>query len=307
MDTKVLITFLKAVEQGSFSRVAEDLGYAPSTISAHIYQLEEELGYPLFDRVGKRVMLTDQGKEFIPSAQQICTVLDTAKSKYVEPRDVEGVLTIGMLESLMSAELVPLLPSQYFLQYPKVKVVVNDNTTKELFLQLRRNEVDIIFILGEKIDQPDLVRLYSRPESLIFVGNPLHPMVNAHHVPLDQVLEQRLILTDKISVYRKILEQVAGWRNLEVRPHLETDNTKFITSFLRSSQYISFLPDYVARPYIDSGELGIIHTDCTPNQCWAQAFRLKNKWKSPQMEGFIALLRGGKYPDYFREENTSRG
>lgn len=291
MDTKILSTFLKAAELESFSKVSEELGYAPSTISTHIQHLEEELGYPLFHRVGKRITLTEQGAGFISTAKEVSILLDNARNKYVAPKDTQGVFTIGIIESLISSELIPLLPQQYFVEYPKVSLVVKSAVMKELFHQLRRNELDIVFVLGKKIEEPDCIPVFSKKESLVFVANRKHPLVLQGTSSMEEILKQQLILTEKGSVYRNILEEIALAHRVMLSPHLQTDNTKFIINMLIQGEGISFLPDYVARPYIESGDLGLILTDYKPVPCWRQAFYHKDKWKTPQMEGFISLLQ----------------
>ena len=63
MEIRNLETFIAVVEYGSFSRAAEILGYTQSTVTVHIKQLEDELGVLLFDRIGKKVLLTNEGKQ----------------------------------------------------------------------------------------------------------------------------------------------------------------------------------------------------------------------------------------------------
>ena len=72
MDIRNLTTFVHVAEQGSFSRAAERLGYSQPTISVQIRQLEQELGFRLFDRIGHAVRLTDQGHQALRHAHQVC-------------------------------------------------------------------------------------------------------------------------------------------------------------------------------------------------------------------------------------------
>ena len=72
MDIRNLTTFVHVAELGNFSRAAERLGYSQPTISVQIRQLEEELGFRLFDRIGHAVRLTDKGRDILVYAQQVC-------------------------------------------------------------------------------------------------------------------------------------------------------------------------------------------------------------------------------------------
>ena len=70
MELRNVKTFLKAAELDNFAKVAQELGYAPSTVSTQIQQLEEELGFPLFNRINRKVNLTTKGQEFLPYAEE---------------------------------------------------------------------------------------------------------------------------------------------------------------------------------------------------------------------------------------------
>ena len=71
MELRNLNTFLRITQLGSFTKAAKELGYATSTITAQIQQLEEEIGTPLFERMGRKNVLTPAGQELIPYAQQM--------------------------------------------------------------------------------------------------------------------------------------------------------------------------------------------------------------------------------------------
>ena len=69
MELRNIKSFLKIAECGSFSQAANYLGYAQSTVTFQIQQLEEELGYSLFERIGKKISLTSYGENFLPLAK----------------------------------------------------------------------------------------------------------------------------------------------------------------------------------------------------------------------------------------------
>lgn len=71
MDTKYLITFKTILEQGNFKKAAERLNFAQSTVTSQIHQLEEELSVQLFEKVGRRMGLSQAGKDLLPSIEAI--------------------------------------------------------------------------------------------------------------------------------------------------------------------------------------------------------------------------------------------
>ena len=100
MTITQLSTFLKIVEQNSFSAAADSLGYAQSTVTTQIKQLEEELGCQLFDRLGKTIVLTPQGEKLIAYAEKMLQLEREIHLEISDEEEPTGVLKIGVSESL---------------------------------------------------------------------------------------------------------------------------------------------------------------------------------------------------------------
>ena len=79
MELKNLITFTQVAELGSFTKAAEQLGYSQSTISFQIKQLEEELGFLLFERINHTITLTERGHELVSYAHQVRALTEDFK------------------------------------------------------------------------------------------------------------------------------------------------------------------------------------------------------------------------------------
>lgn len=289
MELRNISTFIRAAALGNFARTAEELGYAPSTVTTQIQQLEEELGFPLFDRIGKRVSLTSLGQQFLAYANEMDSLSEKAKLLGIEPHNIRGNLRVGTLESLFSAVLLPLLP-KYSGEFPNVTLDFKTAPSQELFAMLKRNELDIIFVLDRKIVERDCIRAYANLENLVFVCTAGHPLAGQQNVPLSALLEQPLILTEKIGLYRHALEELAASQNLLVQPYMAIDNTGFIITLVKQGLGISYLPEYAVRSFVDSGKLAVIQADVPPVRFLSQLFYYKNKWISPQLQGLISLI-----------------
>ena len=99
MEFRNLYSFLKVHDLGSFSKAAEDLGYAQSTVTLHIQQLEDELGVPLFDRIGRKNSLTPYGTQLLDYARKILQLQEQVK--FISRADrtkIGGTLRLGMVE-----------------------------------------------------------------------------------------------------------------------------------------------------------------------------------------------------------------
>ena len=104
MDIRSLEIFVEVAERSSFTRAGEHLGYSQPTVSFQIRQLEQELGVPLFDRIGHTVSLTDAGREALDYAQRICNLSREMTTRQDLP--VSGTIRLGMADSLCDPLIV---------------------------------------------------------------------------------------------------------------------------------------------------------------------------------------------------------
>ena len=112
MELRNIKSFIKVAEFENFSKAAEVLGYAQSTITLQIQQLEQELGVNLFDRIGKRVLLSEKGRAFLSYANDMVQLEAEAIETVSENPTPTGTLRIGTIESIASSFL-PLLLEEY--------------------------------------------------------------------------------------------------------------------------------------------------------------------------------------------------
>lgn len=109
MDIKNVKTFIKVAELGSFTKAAEELLYVQSTVTIQIKQLEKELGFPLFDRVGRKIFLTAAGEEFLSLAYELVNMLSSAER--IGGKSQQTLLRIGVSESLLFSVITDFLPN----------------------------------------------------------------------------------------------------------------------------------------------------------------------------------------------------
>lgn len=161
MESRHLFTFLVVVEAGSFTRAAQQLDYAQSSVTAQIQALEAEIGLPLFDRIGRRIVLTDAGRRLLPFAQEISKIHEMAKNALRPEADMAGSLKIGAPESLAAFRL-PEVIRHYRQRYPQVQIVLKPGQCWELRDLVRSGELDVAFLLQPEVEDRDctLKRLF---------------------------------------------------------------------------------------------------------------------------------------------------
>ena len=150
MDIRGLQIFLEVADLKSFTRAGERLGYSQPTISFQIRQLEQELGVPLFDRIGHTVSLTDAGREALQYAQRIWNLTQEMSLGARQEHKITGNVRIGMADSLCS----PLIANgfaRFRAEYPGISVQILDAGTGELFRMLDHNEVDMVCTMDSHV------------------------------------------------------------------------------------------------------------------------------------------------------------
>lgn len=302
MELRNLQTFLRAAELRSFSEAARQTGYSQSAVSAQIAQLERELGVPLFDRIGRTVSLTEQGRDFLEYAGRILRLTDAAARHLQKAPEVAGELRLAMAESLLLTAFPPVL-AELRARYPQVRVVVRTGVTGEMVSLLERGQADLIYTLDRRIRQQALACELEQAEPVCFIAPVGHPLADGRPRRLQELLGEPFLLTERRMSYRDQLDQLLAARGLTLEPVLELGNTELLCRLVGQGMGLSFLPGFVARPAAARGEVARIPVEDCPVDIWRQLIRHRGKFVTPAMQALTNLLHerqeGGAPPPSF--------
>ena len=293
MELRNVYTFIRAAELKNFSKTADLLGYAQSTVTMQIHQLEEELGKPLFDRLGRTVSLTTFGEACLPLARKLYATAQEMQSLNLEPAELTGTLRIGVVESLFVSDFLQVI-SRYQSQYPNVLLDLHMASSLEICDLLSTNKLDIGYHLMDGNDFPDLLHLHQMHSEAVFVANQNHPLSAATTHSIQEILREYFVLTEEISVYHRALQKVLYAQNLKIKERIRLKSTRGIIDVLKYSGGISFLPRYSITEDVTQGFLKIIPCSIPSIPVTVTLSVHKEKWISPQMQGFIHLLKDSK-------------
>lgn len=290
MELRNIKTFARIAEVGSFTRVATELGYTQSAVTMQVKQLERELGCVLFERLGRSVRLTPEGERLLPVANRMLQAADEASRIAQKPGEVSGTLRIGVSDSLLVGVLAPVL-SELSRTYPRVCASTHQQMPDEQFAMLRRNDIDVLLLLDERMERPEWVKVFEVPAEVGFVAAATDPLARRTKVPLEEVLSRPLFLTERDVSYRTGLDERIWARGLEATPRVECGNTAFLTELVEGCGGVSFLPSCAVRAAVAAGRLAHVDVDFERLDLWHQAIVRKNKVVTPQMRLFLELVR----------------
>jgi DNA-binding transcriptional LysR family regulator len=206
------LTTFRAVATGlSFTRAATQLGYVQSAVTSHVKALEAELGVRLFDRLGRRIVLTEAGNRLLDYADKILQLTDEATRVVRAGDEPAGPVTVSAPEVLCAYRL-PAVIRHLHDQHPRIQLLFRANPTGALDTNLRHalanGDVDVAFVLEEDIAPTDTLRvepLVSEP--LVVVAAPEHPLAQAARVEPADLDGIPVLLTDKGCGYRRVFER----------------------------------------------------------------------------------------------------
>ena len=290
MDLKNLITFIHVAELGSFTKAAEQLGYSQPSISFQIKQLEEEFGCLLFERINHTITLTEKGHELVYCAHQIRALTDSFKESVAENDECSGHIHIVTPDSVCE-EMINSHYIDFHNRYPDISIRFSTGDSAVMLDMLDHNEADVIITLDNHLYNKDYIIAKEQQLPMHFVASRNSKFANRKNLSIKDIINEPFILTEHGQGYRRVFDRELAKKSLEITPFLEIGRTDMITSMLTQSNMISYLPDFVTKPLIDSGELCYLDVTDMNIDIWKQLIYHKNKWMSKSLKAFIEYVK----------------
>ena len=288
MDFRQLNTFLTIGKLQSFTTAASELGYAQSTITTQIKSLEDELGVKLFDRIGKNITLTHEGRKLLPYAKQMIKLSTDIKNVVFKDEKPSGTLTIGAAESLCVIRLPEIL-KEYRQMFPDVEVSMKFGSCADFKHLLKDNIIDVAFSLGRKIESTDFVTEVEFDEPMLLLAYPGHHLISKEEIFPEDIENEALILTETGCSYRAAFENILSEHNIKPNLVLETGSVQAIKQFTMSGLGITLLPAVPVSDEINSGKLIPLNWAGPDFGIISQVIYHKDKWISPALKEFLKL------------------
>lgn len=300
MELRNLITFQTVVECNGFTKAAERLGYAQSSITAQIQALEMELGYPLFDRIGKKIILTEAGEKLLPYVDQILQLHDEAKIAIRPDSSPSGVLTIGSPESLAAFRL-PTLIQEFKRKFPQVKIILKPGLCWLIRQMVRKGELDVAFLLEPTLEeQEDLEVSTIIKEPIGLVVSPDHVLAKKSKVTIHDLQYETLLLSEAGCSYRTYLEQTMFQHGIKPESDLEFWSIEAIKSCAYAGLGVAYLPIITVQKELQQGKLVWLQVDSLQGSIHTQIAYSKKRWMTPAVREWLALVQ--KYEILWKNE-----
>jgi LysR family hydrogen peroxide-inducible transcriptional activator len=290
MELHQLRYFVAVAETGSFTRAAEREGVTQPTLSEQVMRLESKqhgVGRRLFDRLGRKVVLTEAGQELVGRAQSILAAVAEAE-RAVKDSTEGGQLRVGTIPTI-APFLLPDVVSRFRKRYPAAQLLLKEDRTERLLADLLSGELDVgIMALPIRDDRLHVEKLFSEP--LVMALPVCHRLATKPEVKLGDVMEEPFILLDDVHCFG---DQVLSFcRRGGVEPKVVCRGEQIVTllAMVAAGQGVSVVPEMAAvddpnpdRVYRPLGKPTPTRTLCA---VWH-----KQRYRPPSLRAFVELLK----------------
>lgn len=288
MELKNLRTFQVVVDQGSYQKAADCLGYTQSTVTVHIQQLEEELGVPLFQRTGRRMVLTQVGEQALTQTRDLLLAADRLSQLGQEGRELSGTLRVDMAETLLCYKTQPVI-QKFRKLAPQVRLIIRSRNCLDIAENVRSGACDLG--VGYDMDwSRDVLEVEPMGEyEVILLASPefRHP----DFITPGQRKPVSLVTDEPDSIFRRRLEDYLRERDITLDATLELWSIETIKRCVMSNLGFTYLPRFAAQGELAEGQLMELDAPISGVRFPTLCARHKNRWVTPAMELFMDLLR----------------
>ncbi len=290
MEIRNLITFTKVAESQSLSKAAKELGYAQSTVTMQMQQLEQELGISLYERVGKQIRITQSGQEFLSYATAIVRMSEQALMiGRQDDSAITGSLRLGILAPL-SGKTMSSRIARYIQAHPQVDVVVTTvRDPKELLDQLRHNTIDLAITLDLPYTDPDLIHSKEDQSAMLHVFAGIsHPLSDKEGLSQEDIFRYPFIRTGYFDAACSDKSAFPNSRQLQISDLSMALSITAESTGTAGHDFLVLAPDFIAKEHPAAKTLTRLDYEPSTSKLWIQVLCHRNKWLTKAMKSWLS-------------------
>ena len=180
-------------------------------------------------------------------------------------------------------------------RYPSVFVRFSTGDTSDMLSMIDHNKADVIITLDHRLFNKDYVIAKEQRLPMHFVAASTSKYAGRKGMSIKDIANEPFVLTEYGQGYRRVFDRELAKKTIEITPVLEIGRTDLITSVLVENSMISYLPDFVTKDLIASGELCYLDVCDMSIDIWKQLIYHKNKWMSKSMKTFIEYVKAHEF------------
>ncbi|MDD3530501.1 MAG: LysR family transcriptional regulator [Gallionellaceae bacterium] len=280
---------------GSFTRAAEELYLTQPTISMQMKKLADIVGVPLIEQVGKKVQLTDAGRDLAQASREVFGVMDRFTMAVAERQGLKkGRLALMAVST--ASYFAPRLLGEFAHQYPGIEVSLKV-TNREQLLEGLADRLADLYILGQP---PEDVAVEARPfmcNPLVVLAAPGHPLAGAEDIPLARLAEEPWLLREPGSGTRAAVERLFAEEGIELRPRMALGSNEAIKQAILAGLGIAVMSSH-SLALNPPGQFAVLK---------ARGFPICRQWYAVYPAGRELSVVARAFLDFLLDQERSQG
>ena len=280
--------FVAAADSLSFSRASTQLHLTQPAVSMQIRQLEHSAGLPLFERLGKRLHLTQAGEELLGYARQALRALKEADDAFAALKGLRGgLLRIGVVST--AKYFAPKLLAQFARSHPEIELRLAVNNREAVVRQLDLNEIDLA-VMGQPPRHLETVAVPFARHPLSIIAAPDHALASRKRIPLRALESETFLVREPGSGTRSAMEHYFQEQGVKVRVGMEMSSNETIKQAVMAGMGIAFISEHTIGLELASSQLCVLKVEGLPVLRRWYVVHLEAKRLSPAAAAFKKFM-----------------
>ncbi len=290
-----LRVFQAVAQHLSHTRASEELNLTQPAVSMQIRLLEEEVGLPLFEKLGKQICLTEAGRELYQYSRTIFAELEEAEAVLQSLRGLNrGTLNIAVASTVNY--FAPRLLAVFHRRFPGIRLSLEVTNRQSLIRLLQSNELDLA-LMGQPPEQLDLDAEAFMDNPLVVIAPPDHPLVRERQIPLERLAQETFVIREPGSGTRAAMERYFAERGVKLQTGMQMTRNEAIKQAVRAGLGLSLVSGLTIELELETGRLAVLDVAGFPlRRRWYLVHR-QGKRLSPAAAAFREFLRQGDFRD----------
>ncbi|MDD5300695.1 MAG: LysR family transcriptional regulator [Gallionella sp.] len=288
-----LQVFEKVASHLSYSRAAEELYLSQPAVSMQIKQLEGHIGLPLFEQMGKKIFLTETGRELLHYSRSIAQQLAEMEAVLDEMKGLgHGKLTLSVVNT--ANYFTPRLLAKFCRQHPDINVILQVANRDAVLKQLADNSTDLA-IMGQPPDGLDISAKPFLDNPLVVIAAPDHPLAKLKRIKLARLAQETFLSREPGSGTRGAMERVFAEHQIQPNISMEMETNEAIKQAVQAGMGLGILSLHSIELELETRRLAVLNVEHFPlKRHWFVAHRCNKRLSSAALAFKDFLLTEAK-------------
>jgi DNA-binding transcriptional LysR family regulator len=284
VSLRQLRVFEAAATLNSFSKTAELLHLTQPGVSMHIKELESHAGLPLFERIGKKLFITEAGRELLARSRELLRSLKDAEDVLDGLKGLRrGRINLAVVST--AKYFVPRLLARFGKDYPQLEIRLTVSNRNSVITQLIANEVDLA-IMGRSPQSLDTLAEPFAQNPHVIIAAPDHPLAKRRRIPVETLAQETFIVREPGSGTRLAMQKFFDDRQIPCKVGMEMASNETIKQAVMAGMGVSFLSRHTLDLELHTRRLAILNVLGTPVIRQWHVAHLAKKRLSPTAAAF---------------------